>query len=201
MRTFSRLITTFDEVPLITCVIKCYLKRRPPKSRPGRLARKVSLARQAARKDSAVHVSLSSDSLVKQPDCTTPGFAGHRFAAQVAQRAKARDIRAQKPPFDAAARTWPREHGRMLGHRVNSEGLRRRAIAPSGGAPKRSYIGFGVGFCQPFRGTERLKKQSFFAVSGARAGRRRCRFAIPTSLRGSAPEFCGVPRRPCDLPT
>ena len=121
---------------------------------------------EAVRKDSAVHVSLSSDSLVKQPDCTTPGFAGHRFAAQVAQRAKARDIRAQKPPFDAAARTWPREHGRMLGHRVNSEGLRRRAIAPSGGAPKRSYIGFGVGFCQPFRGTERLKKQSFFAVSG-----------------------------------
>src|SRR5262249_53574767 len=93
---------------------------------------------------------------------------------------------------------WPREHGRMLGHRVNSEGLRRRAIAPSGGAPKRPYIGFGAGFCQPFRGAERLKKQSFFAVSGARAkghtARRRCRFAIPTSLRGSAPEFCDVLR-------
>jgi len=39
----------------------------------------------------------------------------------------------------------------MLGHRVNSEGLRGRANAPSGGAPKRTYIGFGDGFCQPFR--------------------------------------------------
>ena len=65
----------------------------------------------AARKDSAVHVSLSSDSPVKQPD------------------APARS--------DVATRTWPRDHGPMLGHRVNSEGLRRRAIAPSGGAPKR----------------------------------------------------------------
>ena len=27
------------------------------------------------------------------------------------------------PTFDAGTRTWPREHGRLFGHRVNSEGL------------------------------------------------------------------------------
>jgi hypothetical protein len=36
-----------------------------------------------------------------------------------------------------------------FGHRVNSEGLRRRAIAPSGGASKRVYIVFALYFCQP----------------------------------------------------
>jgi hypothetical protein len=50
---------------------------------------------------------------------------------------------------DAATRTWPRLHGRMLGHRVNSEGLRRRATARGGGAPKRTYIVFGRHNCQP----------------------------------------------------
>ena len=39
-------------------------------------------------------------------------------------------------------------HGPMLGHRVNSEGLRGRAIAPSGGASGRVYIGFGRRHCQ-----------------------------------------------------
>jgi len=42
-----------------------------------------------------------------------------------------------------------KEHGRMLGHRVNSEGLRGRAIALGGGAPKRCYIVFGLRYCQP----------------------------------------------------
>src|SRR5271168_5072537 len=50
---------------------------------------------------------------------------------------------------DAATRTWPRDHGPMLGHRVNSEGLRRRAIAPGHGAPKRVYIVFALHYCQP----------------------------------------------------
>ncbi len=50
---------------------------------------------------------------------------------------------------DAATRTWPRDHGRMLGHRVNSEGLRRRTIALGGGAPKSVYIVFGSRDCQP----------------------------------------------------
>src|SRR5581483_4309543 len=77
----------------------------------------------AARKDSAVHVSLSSDSLFKQPGIL-------RSRAGRAGQAKTRST-------VAATRTWPRLHGRMLGHRVNSEGLRRRAIAPGGGASKR----------------------------------------------------------------
>ena len=37
----------------------------------------------------------------------------------------------------------------MLGHRVNSEGLRGRTIALGGGAPKRVYIVFGDRDCQP----------------------------------------------------
>lgn len=37
----------------------------------------------------------------------------------------------------------------MLGHRVNSEGLRGRAIALGGGAPKGTYIVFGRRGCQP----------------------------------------------------
>jgi len=44
------------------------LKRRPPKSLHGRFARCGFPIAKAARKDSAVHVSLSSDSLVKQPE-------------------------------------------------------------------------------------------------------------------------------------
>jgi len=85
---FSRLITTFDEVPpvafgdtslLVTCHLSdasprqpsVDLKRRPPKSRPGLIPRKLAPARKAAREDSAVHVSLSSDSLVKQPEPLT----------------------------------------------------------------------------------------------------------------------------------
>ena len=75
--------------------------------------------------------------------------------------------------FDAATRTWPREHGRMLGHRVNSEGLRRRAIAPSGGAPKTPYIGFDNRYCQPFgrekKGCGGIRKRQF--PSGFRCGR------------------------------
>jgi hypothetical protein len=85
---FSRLITTFDEVPLVafgdTSLLvtrhssdasprqpSVDLKRRPPKSRPGLIPRKLAPARKAAREDSAVHVSLSSDSLVKQPEPLT----------------------------------------------------------------------------------------------------------------------------------
>ena len=85
---FTRLITTFDEVPLLcarderehdlrltrstsACSKGVDLKRRPPKSlpwpRPFRKKPKPSPFEEAARKDSAVHVSLSSDSLVKHP--------------------------------------------------------------------------------------------------------------------------------------
>src|SRR2546430_16511890 len=43
------------------------LKRRPPKSRPAASSEGLLPRKKAARKDSAVHVSLSSYSLVKQP--------------------------------------------------------------------------------------------------------------------------------------
>jgi hypothetical protein len=42
------------------------LKRRPPKSRPA-ISAKGCPSKETARRDSAVHVSLSSDSPVKQP--------------------------------------------------------------------------------------------------------------------------------------
>ena len=50
-------------------------KRVPPKSRPTASFRDCSLA-DAARKDSAVHVSLSSDSLVKQPGIVAIPLSG-----------------------------------------------------------------------------------------------------------------------------
>src|ERR1700684_3633558 len=57
---------------------------------------------------------------------------------------------AEKPAHPTRRREHGhQEHGRMLGHRVNSEGLRGRAIALGGGAPKRVYIGFGCRYCQP----------------------------------------------------
>ena len=91
----------------------------------------------AVRKDSAVHVSLSSDLPVKQPGTL-------------------RSHLARKPRIlDAPTRTWPRLHGRMLGHRVNSEGLRRRAIAPSGGAPKRVIYSLAPPAVSTFRHTEK----------------------------------------------
>jgi hypothetical protein len=55
------------------------LKRRPPKSLPAASLRELLLHEKAARKDSAVHVSLSSYSLVKQPGTVaspSPQLAG-----------------------------------------------------------------------------------------------------------------------------
>src|SRR5713101_8916471 len=93
MRTFSRQVTTFDEVPPIFRARMTMpaifvrdlhrardhrdqdhrlhengvdLKRRPPKSRPATSAKGFP-SEEAARRDSAVHVSLSSYSPVKQP--------------------------------------------------------------------------------------------------------------------------------------
>jgi hypothetical protein len=57
----------------------------------------------------------------------------------------------------------------MFGHRVNSEGLRGRAIAPGGSAPKKGYIGFGRRFCQPFRGVKQAQETGFYAVFRGRA--------------------------------
>jgi hypothetical protein len=64
----------FDEVPPLIPQMIAHLrgigvdlKRRPPKSLPTASLEELLLHEKAARKDSAVHVSLSSYSLVKQP--------------------------------------------------------------------------------------------------------------------------------------
>jgi hypothetical protein len=130
MRTFSRQVTTFDEVPLwflakreLHKTHSVDLKRRPPKSRPAApLVEDKLQPREAARKDSAVHVSLSSDSPVKQP-----GTLRLRPPPHFPPPHEGREVRGSRR--NPAHPTWPQDHGRMLVHRVNSEGLRRRAIA------------------------------------------------------------------------
>ena len=72
---------------------------------------KPSPVEEAARKDSAVHVSLSSDSLVKQPG--DHGGPPSRCAG--------------KPP-----KPKPSDRNRTTGHLISEE-LRRRAIAPESG--------------------------------------------------------------------
>jgi len=77
----SRLITTFDEVPPYrptrftsrTIMVFPYSKRVPPKSfvQPRKMKTEV-FKYSRLRKDSAVHVSLSSSSLVKQPGTRRP---------------------------------------------------------------------------------------------------------------------------------
>jgi hypothetical protein len=93
---FTRLITTFDEVRHFfharTCTLQvlhlkpaCRLHKnsvrprnvRPPKSLPATSSRTpYDLLEKAARRDSAVHVSLSSDSLVKQPGTAWAPLSG-----------------------------------------------------------------------------------------------------------------------------
>jgi hypothetical protein len=80
----NRLITTFDEVPPNRIAIHIAseltseeamvlpLKRVPPKSFVRSRSEKPKLFRSETRKDSAVHVSLSSFSLVKQPEVRGP---------------------------------------------------------------------------------------------------------------------------------
>jgi hypothetical protein len=77
----NRLITTFDEVPPFFSSTEVDvlpaihiagndgvpLKRVPPKSFVRSRSKKPKLFKSETRKDSAVHVSLSSSSLVKQP--------------------------------------------------------------------------------------------------------------------------------------
>jgi hypothetical protein len=72
---------------------------------------KPSPIEEAARKDTAVHVSLSSDSLVKQPG--DHGDPPSRYAG--------------KPPKPKTS-----DRNRTTGHTISEE-LRRRAIAPESG--------------------------------------------------------------------
>jgi hypothetical protein len=120
------------------------LKRRPPKSRPAApfVEDKLQL-KGSGPQDSAVHVSLSSDSPVKQPGTSRP--RPPPFAPPLAGEG-----RQGKPPKPAHP-TWPQDHGRMLVHRLDSEGLRRRAIAPKRRRAIGSYIGFHRQHCQRLR--------------------------------------------------
>jgi len=92
-----------------------YLKREPPMSLPkAAFDEELLLHARAARKDSAVHVSLSSDSLFKQP--------GDHGGLHPSVSRRAGEARAS-------------ENYRMPIH-CSSEELQRRAIAPlADGAP------------------------------------------------------------------
>jgi hypothetical protein len=136
--------------------------------------------RKAARKDSAVHVSLSSDSLFKQPGTLRLRRPQLRpWPRRWPRKWPERTVRAkaQKPAPSTRGREHGHEHGPMFGHRVNSEGLRGRAIAPGGSAPKKGYIGVGRRFCQPFRRVKQAQETEFCAVF------RGCAFTPETLLR------------------
>jgi hypothetical protein len=151
--------------------------------------------RKAARKDSAVHVSLSSDSLVKQPGTLrlrrsptrAHGFQNRGSHTHGPERWPRRwpRAKAQKPAPSTRGREHGHEHGPMFGHRVNSEGLRGRAIAPGGSAPKKGYIGFGRRFCQPFRGVKQAQKTWFCVV-----------LRLCVYVGNATPAFCDARRYP-----
>jgi hypothetical protein len=104
------------------------LKRVPPKSRPAtrhKITIRDGTRTRAARKDSAVHVSLSSDSPIKQPGASHP-LPG-----------RTRELAKQLPPTQVGDKS------------PESEELRRHAIPPSGGAPCVGYICSTAGYCQP----------------------------------------------------
>src|SRR5471030_1940236 len=90
---------------------------------------RIASHKEAARKDPAVHVSLSSDSLFKQPG----------------------DRRKSPPPKAwRVVEAHASDNDRMPSH-CSSEELQRRVIAPttSGWRADGRYIGFGFRPCQP----------------------------------------------------
>ena len=104
------------------------LKRRPPKSLPTAPHKGSLPGEDAARKDPAVHVSLSSDSLVKQPGFVAESFPG-------------KGRRTVEAPF------LPTTIGSFF--TCISEELQRRAIAPRRAACRnRQDIGATAGDCQ-----------------------------------------------------
>ena len=138
MRSFSRLVTTFDEVPLWSLRTEVSqsprsvdLKRRPPKSRPAASSEGLLPRKKAARKDSAVHVSLSSYSLVKQP-----GTRRSPLPAKPEKRSKlhASDLQSEALSLSSV---W------------SFEGAPSRRQAD--GAPYSRYIGFQGPSCQHLR--------------------------------------------------
>jgi hypothetical protein len=94
---------------------------------------------EAARKDSAVHVSLSSDSLVKHPGTSRSRLTPTLPHCGAGQMGKSR----RTPHIRHGQRSWP-----DVGHRVNSEGFADAPSRRSGGAPSGAYIGFTRRCCQ-----------------------------------------------------
>jgi|GEM_PF-4288374 hypothetical protein len=145
------------------------LKRRPPKSLPWPpcLRKKANLPRSRKR---PARTPPSTFLFLPIHFSNSPKPFGSVVPTPAPEGSRAGDA----PPSDMAI-----AHGRMI-HRVNSEGLRGRAIAPRGGAPKRPYIGFGAHYCQP-------SNVQIHSVEGPRSNNG----ARPNSLRNPSLSQCG----------
>jgi hypothetical protein len=136
---------------------------------------KPSPIEEAARKDSAVHVSLSSDSLVKQPGTVAIPSPENRRAAETQSRR----------PKPALCHT-------------KGEELRRRVITPYERTARRcgGYIGFGLPACQhrnpqispPLCAVDCKRKAALRFGSGEHPRRTGATFLPRCSHRGKA---CG----------
>ena len=120
--------TTLTARATCSCNQGVDLKRRPPKSRPTAPLGKLLFREEAARKDSAVHVSLSSYSLVKQPGNRS---SPHPRCAGGSSKRPASDHN-RKPSLPLIVRIF------------GGAPSRRNAV----GAPYVRYIGFGALQCQ-----------------------------------------------------
>ena len=112
------------------------LKRRPPKSRPA-----------ASR---SAHVS---DRGRGPQGLRRPRFSFFRFTCQTAGT----------PAHSTRRREHGHEHGRMLGHRVDSEGLRGRAIAPRRRRTQEDLYRVRLRFLSTVAATKTRKKAPIFA--------------------------------------
>jgi hypothetical protein len=139
------------------------LCRKKPKLRP---------FEEAVRKDSAVHVSLSSDSLVKQPETS-------RFRRKPRPRQQTGRSRSRRCPYIRHGQGY----GRMI-HRVNSEGLRGRAIAPG-----RRYV------------QEPLYSRGPYGLSTVLDAQKRVLWKAPNQAAFATPEGLRRSERPTHEPT
>jgi hypothetical protein len=119
------------------------LKRRPPKSRPAGSRSKLASceaklrSRIAARRDSAVHVSLSSDSPVKQPGTKMVPLSSHPES----RRSQSRRSR------------WTSDHDRKPDHRISVRSFEDAPTHRGGGVPNwRVYIPATPPMSTPKRG-------------------------------------------------
>ena len=110
-----------DQLHLRACARKSnksamYLKREPPKSLPKLPLIRIASHKEAARKDPAVHVSLSSDSLFKQPgdrEIPSPHQPGSRRSAMHPKTigcrftVPVRSFRGAQSRCKRTARRWP----------------------------------------------------------------------------------------------